>query len=167
MYTCENCVWHPTCVRTNRVAPLSNSFIYECDDIETKCEAFAKPVTCYDGNIMSLRGGGYRNVAKFANHTFLIWHFPFVSENTQEWWELIKEAVNSAPEAWRHRYSIIVKYKYVHALINTYGDDILVDKYYKHVQIKRPYYVCDIDNSDAYIIMQLPNEVTLPQGEMA
>ena len=165
MYNCENCVWHPTCVRTKRVAPLSNSFIYECDDIETKCEAFAKPVACYDGNIMSLRGGGYRNVAKFANHTCLIWRFSFVSENTQEWWELIKEAVNSVPEAWRHRFSIIVKGKYVHALMNTYGEDIGGDEYYKHVQIKRPYYVHDIDSSDAYIIMQLPNEVTQPKGE--
>ena len=159
MYTCENCVWHPTCVRTNRVAPLSNSFIYECNDIETKCEAFAEPVTCYDGKIMSLRGGGYRNVARGANYTCLIWCLPLTSENTHEWWKLIKEAVNSAPEAWRSRYSIIVKGRYVIALRNDYGAAIEDDEYYKHVQIKRPYYVHDIDNGDAYIIMQLPNKV--------
>ncbi len=164
MYTCENCVWHLTCVRTNRVAPLSDSFVYECDDIEIKCEAFAKPVACYDDKIMSLRGGGYRNVAKIANHTCLIWRFSLVSRNTHEWWALIKEAVNSVPEAWRSCYSIIVKGKYMSALMNDYGAAIEDDEYYKHVQLNRMYFEHGV-GENAYIIMQLPNEVTRPQGE--
>ena len=164
MYTCENCVWHPTCVRTKRVAPLSDNFVYECDDIETKCEAFAKPVACYDGDIMSLRGGGYRNVARGANSTCLIWCLPLTSKNTHEWWELIKEAVNSVPEAWRNHYRVFVKGKYTIALMNTYEDDIEDDEYYKHMSLIRPYCVHDV-GENAYIIMQLPNEVTRPQGE--
>ena len=165
MYTCKNCIWHPTCVRTNRVAPLSDNFVYECDDIETKCEAFAKPVACYDGNIKSLCGGGYRNVASGANYTCLIWCLPLTSENTHEWWELIKEAVNSVPEAWRNHYRVFVKGKYTIALRNTYGDDIEDDECYKHMSPSRPYCVHNV-GENAYVIMKLPDEVTQPQGEM-
>ena len=152
-------------MRKKRVAPLSDNFVYECDDIETKCEAFAKPVACYDGDIMSLCGGGYRNVAKFANHTCLIWCLPLTSKNTHEWWKLIKEAVNSVPEAWCNHYRVFVKGKYTIALMNTYGDDIEDDEYYKHLSSNRPYCVHNV-GENAYVIMKLPDEVARPQGEM-
>ena len=166
MYTCGHCIWNPTCMRKKRVSPLSDTFMYECNNVEAKCEAFAEPVECYDAGIMSLCGGGYRNVAKFANHTCLIWRFSLISRNTHEWWTLIQEAVNSVPEAWRSRYSIIVKGRYVSALMNDYGAAIEDDEYYQHVQLNRMYFVHDL-GENAYVIMKLPDEVTQPQGEMA